>query len=199
MHPNPIFREQESNRLEKLIRETAFGMVFLTTPDGPRVAHVPLLPGEDGELLFHLARTNALTPHLDGARALVTVNGPDGYVSPRWYDNRDTVPTWDYVALELEGTVRTLSDAELEKLLHDVITTFEGRIEGEPWLASESSERVWSGLFRGITGFAMRIEEQRSTFKLSQKKSAPERARIAAWHEQAGNTALAQAMRDAPA
>ena len=50
----------------------------------------------------------------------------------------------------------------------------------QPWLASESSEKVWSGLFKGIVGFSLKIEERRSTFKLSQKKTAHERERIAA-------------------
>ncbi|MEP1420208.1 MAG: FMN-binding negative transcriptional regulator [Erythrobacter sp.] len=180
MHPNPAFRRSDQALHDKLIREVAFGTVFLTTPDGPRAAHVPVLAYGQDDLRFHLARRNALTPHLDGARALITVNGPDGYISPRWYDNRDTVPTWDYAALELEGTVERLSDDALETLLHDVITTFEGRIEGDPWLASESSEEVWSSLFKGIAGFSLKVEEQRPTFKLSQKKNDAERARIAA-------------------
>ncbi|MEO0419556.1 MAG: FMN-binding negative transcriptional regulator [Pseudomonadota bacterium] len=196
MHPNPAFREADSERLEAIISEVGFGMVFLTTPDGPRVAHVPVLSDGNGDIRFHLARSNALTPYLEGARALITVNGPDGYVSPRWYDNRDTVPTWDYAAIEMEGAVRTLSDDELERLLHDVIETFEARLDGEPWLASEASEKVWSGLFRGITGFSMRIEAWRPTLKLSQKKSAHERARIAAGVEAAGKPDLARWMRE---
>lgn len=196
MHPNPAFRESDHDRLEALIDEVGFGMVFLTTPKGPRVAHVPVLSDGTGDIRFHLARSNALTPHLDGARALITVNGPDGYVSPRWYENRDTVPTWDYAALEMEGTVRTLADEELEALLHEVITTFEGRIEGEPWLASESSEKVWSGLFKGITGFSMTVDEWRPTFKLSQKKSLAERERIAAGVAAAGKPDLARWMRE---
>lgn len=197
MHPNPAFRETDHDRLEALIGEVGFGMVFLTTPQGPRVAHVPVLSDGAGDIRFHLARNNALTPHLDGARALITVNGPDGYVSPRWYDNRDTVPTWDYAALEMEGTVRTLADDKLEQLLHDVIETFESRLEGKPWLASESSEKVWSGLFKGITGFAMTVDEWRPTFKLSQKKSAPERERIAAGVAAAGKPDLARWMQEA--
>ncbi len=197
MHPNPLFRSEDHDRFEKLIRETGFGMIFLTTPDGPRVAHVPLLSNGGGDIRFHLARSNVLTPHLDGARALITVNGPDGYISPRWYDNRDTVPTWDYAALEMEGRIRTLSDPELEQLLHDVITTFEDHIPGEKWFASECSERVWSGLFRGITGFGMTVDEWRPTFKLSQKKNEAERARIAAGVENGGNAALAKWIRDA--
>lgn len=196
MHPNPAFRSDDQNRLDAFVSKIAFGMVFLTTPDGPRVAHAPVLQNDDGEILFHLARSNALTPHLDGAQALLAVNGPDGYVSPRWYDNRDTVPTWDYAAVEMEGPVRRLSDAELEQLLHDVIETFEGRIEGEPWLASESSEKVWSGQFRGIAGFALKVEHWRPTFKLSQKKSAAERARIADGVEQYGKPELAELMRE---
>lgn len=196
MHPNPLFRSDDHARLDRLIRQSGFGMVFLTTADGPRVAHVPVLSDGAGEIRFHLAKSNALTRHLEGARALITVNGPDGYVSPRWYENRDTVPTWDYVALEMEGPVRTLADGDLEQLLHDVIDTFESRIEGERWLASESSPRVWSGLFRGITGFAMQVEEWRPTLKLSQKKTPVERERIAAGVEQQGNPALARWMRE---
>ena len=197
MHPNPLFRERDHARLEALVRDVGFGMVFLTTPKGPRVAHVPVLSDGAGDIRFHLAHSNSLTSHLDGARALITVNGPDGYVSPRWYDNRDTVPTWDYAAVEIEGKVRALSDQELERLLHDVIETFEARLDGEPWLASESSEKVWSGLFRGITGFSMSVEEWRPTFKLSQKKSAPERERIAAGLDASGKAELARWMREA--
>ncbi|MEP3420538.1 MAG: FMN-binding negative transcriptional regulator [Erythrobacter sp.] len=196
MHPNPAFRSEDRAMFKSMIADIGFGMVFLTTPDGPRVAHVPILLSGENEIRFHLARSNALTPHVNGATALITVNGPNGYVSPRWYDNRDTVPTWDYAALEMEGTIRNLADQELETLLHDVITTFESRIEGAPWQASESSDRVWSGLFRGIAGFAMRVEEWRPTFKLSQKKNAAERARIADGVEKAGNSELALWMRE---
>jgi transcriptional regulator len=199
MHPNPLFRGDDRARFHALIGQVGFGMVFLTTSEGPRVAHVPVLSDGKSEIRFHLAKTNALTPHLAGARALVTVNGPDGYVSPRWYDNRDTVPTWDYIALEMEGLVRMLADAELDTLLHDVIETFEARYDGEPWLASESSERIWSGLFRGIAGFSLQVEEWRPTFKLSQKKSTVERERIAEGLEMAGNPALARAITDAAA
>jgi transcriptional regulator len=199
MHPNPLFRSEDDALHSKLIGETSFGMVFLTTPDGPRVAHVPMLAYGKDDIRFHLARSNALTKHLDGARALITINGPDGYVSPRWYDNRDTVPTWDYAAMELEGTVSRLSDDDLETLLQDVITKFEGRIDGEPWLASESSDKVWSGLFKGIAGFSLKVKERRPTFKLSQKKSEGERARIAAGVETYGNAALATWMREVSA
>lgn len=199
MHPNPQFRSDDRQLFETLIDQIGFGMVFLTTPDGPRVAHTPLLSTgaeeSGGAVQFHLARGNALTRHLDGATALITINGPDAYVSPRWYANRDTVPTWDYVALELEGRVRRMADEGLEAFLHAAIAKHESRIEGEPWRAEESSEATWSKLFRGITGFEMEVQAWRPTLKLSQKKSDAERRTIAAGQEARGNGAIATLMR----
>jgi len=200
MHPNPLFRSDDRQLLETLIDRIGFGMVFLTTPDGPRVAHTPLLSTGDaqarGAVQFHLSRGNALTRHLDGATALVTVNGPDAYVSPRWYASRDTVPTWDYVALEMEGPVRRVGDDELEAFLHAAIAKHEARIEGEPWRAGESSEATWGKQFKAIVGFEMDVQAWRPTLKLSQKRSAAERETIAAGQEAQGNAALAELMRE---
>jgi transcriptional regulator len=200
MHPNPLYRTEDRAFCESLIDEIGFGMVFAATPDGPRVAHTPLLLAEDGPdepwaVQFHLARNNALARHLDGETALIVVNGPDGYVSPRWYDNRDTVPTWDYITLELEGRVRRMTDDALEAFLHAAILKHEGKLGGAPWLAAESSEKVWSGLFRGIVGFELEVLAMRPTLKLSQNKSADERARIAAGLEGAGQPTLADLVR----
>lgn len=198
MHPNPLYRTDDRALCESLIAEIGFGMVFTQTPDGPRVAHTPLLTTGDGAVQFHLARGNAMTRHLDGSTALIVVNGPDAYVSPRWYAGRDTVPTWDYVALELEGRVRRMADEGLEAFLHAAIAKHEERLEGEPWRAEESSARVWSGLFRGITGFEMEVLAWRPTLKLSQNKTAEDRARIAEGLDAAGHAALAHLVRELP-
>jgi transcriptional regulator len=195
MHPNPLFRTDDRALMESLIAEIGFGMVFAQTPEGPRVAHTPLISTGDGAVQFHLARGNALSRHLDGASAQIVINGPDAYVSPRWYDNRDTVPTWDYVALELEGRVRRMDDDGLEAFLHAAIEKHESRLGGEAWRAGESSASTWSGLFRGIAGFELEVLAWRPTLKLSQKKSPAERARIAEGLETAGHAALAHLVR----
>jgi transcriptional regulator len=195
MHPNPLFRSEDRALLERLIDEVGFGMVFLTTPDGPRVAHTPLLLAGTGAVRFHLSRGNTLTRWLDGATALVTVNGPDAYVSPRWYADRATVPTWDYVTLELEGQVRKMDDDSTDALLYALIEKHEGRLGGEQWRADETPPELWRQLLRGIVGFELEVLAWRPTLKLSQKKSPAEREAIAAGHEAAGYTALAHLMR----
>ena len=199
MHPNPLFRSEDRALFEALIEQVGFGMVFLTTPDGPRVAHTPLLStgarDSGGAVQFHLARGNALTRHLDGASALITVNGPDGYVSPRWYADRSTVPTWDYIALEMEGRVRQMEEEGLEALLHAFIVKHETRVGGAPWRAEEASEALWKAQLRGIVGFELDVLAWRPTIKLSQKRTPQERVTIAAGLEASGSPALAQLMR----
>lgn len=195
MHPNPLFRSEDRELLETLVAEIGFGMVFAATPDGPRVAHTPLLSTRDGAVQFHLSRGNALTRRLDGETALIVINGPDGYVSPRWYDDRATVPTWDYVSLELEGQVRRMDAEGTDALLYALIDKHEGRLGGDSWQADETPPDLWRKLLGGIVGFEMEVLAWRPTLKLSQKKSPAERATIAAGHEGAGALALAHLMR----
>ncbi len=196
MHPNAAFRHQDRDLLELLIEQIGFGMVFAQTPDGPRVAHVPLLTTGDGALQFHLARGNALTKHIDGATALIVINGPDGYVSPRWYADPEQVPTWNYVALELEGRVRRLDGNATLAQVTDLSDQHEARIaEGQPWTMDKLPPHKLRGLLAGIVGFELEVQGWRETLKLSQNKTAEERERVATGLEGEGSPAIAQLMR----
>jgi transcriptional regulator len=196
MHPNPAFRHDDRALLETLIEQIGFGMVFAQTPDGPRVAHVPLVSTGDGAVQFHLARGNGLTRHLAGTTALVVINGPDAYVSPRWYPEAGQVPTWNYVALELEGRVRTMGEEGTATLLAAIGRQHEARIEqGEPWTSDSVDPAYWAKLMRGITGFELEVQAWRPTLKLSQNKPADHRMAVADALEAQGSAALAQLMR----
>lgn len=196
MHPNALFRHDDRALLESLVDEVGFGMVFAQTPDGPRVAHTPLLSTGDGAVQFHLSRGNALTRHIDGATVLALVNGPDGYVSPRWYADPEQVPTWNYVSLELEGRVRRMDEAGLLGLLEALSSRHEARItEGTPWTMDKLPADKLGRLLTGIVGFELEIQAWRPTFKLSQNKDAAERARVADGLEAEGSPAIAQLMR----
>ena len=198
MHPNLAFRQAGRALLETMIEEIGFGMVFATTPDGPRVAHVPMLWTGDGAVQFHLARGNALTKHLDGMTALAVINGPDGYVSPRWYGDGGAgqVPTWNYVALELEGRVRRLDGDGLIGQIAALSERHETRVsEGQPWTMDKLPEARLRALLAGIVGFELEVLAWRETVKLSQNKNAEDRIRVANGLEAEGSPAIAQLMR----
>jgi len=196
MHPNSLFRHEDRTTLEALIDEIGFGTVFAQTPDGPRVAHVPLVSTGDGAVHFHLANGNALTRHIAGSIALAVVNGPDAYVSPRWYADKGQVPTWNYVALELEGPVRQMDDDGLHGLLEAIGERHEARIAaGTPWRPEDVPADLWSKLAKGISGFELEVRAWRPTFKLSQNKPPEERHRVAEALEANGSPGLAALMR----
>jgi len=195
MHPNSAFRHDDRALQAQLIDEVGFGMVFLTTPDGPRVAHTPLALQANGKIAFHLARGNALTRYLAGANALIVVNGPDGYVTPRWYADPAQVPTWNYVVLECEGTVAQLERDALTNLLAALSAQHEARIDGAPWTMDKMPSAALSRLLDAIVGFEMDVAAWRPTFKLSQNKSADDRGRVADGLESAGSPAIAALMR----
>jgi transcriptional regulator len=196
MHPNPAFRHDDRALLESLIDEVGFGMVFAATPDGPRVAHTPLLWTGDGALQFHLARGNALVRHLDGMTALAVVNGPDGYVSPRWYGDDQQVPTWNYIAVELEGRVRRMDQDGLLGCLQMLTLRQEARVaQGEAWTIDKLTDDTRRRLLSAIVGFELEVQAWRPTIKLSQNKPADERARLADALAAEGSPAIAQLMR----
>jgi transcriptional regulator len=196
MHPAPAFRHDDRALHEALIAEIGIGMVFATAPDGPRVAHTPLLSMGTGAVQFHLSRGNALTKHLHGMTALAVINGPDGYVSPRWYADPAQVPTWNYVALELEGPVRRLDQDGLLALLEALSAREEAKIvDGTPWTMDKMPDAKLRTMMAGIVGFEMDVLAWRPTFKLSQNKPAEERARVVAGLEAAGAPGIAQLMR----
>ncbi len=200
MHPTAHFRSADTALRDRIIAEHGFAAIFLTTPEGPRVAHTPVewtAEGIGGTLTFHLARSNSLAAHLDGARALAVIHGPDAYISARWYGAANQVPTWNYIAYELEGAVRRLDDSALPALLERLSAQHESRIgAGAPWTMDKLDERALGALLKGIVGFTMAVDTIRETVKLSQNKPSGERDRIIAGLAREGRTAMAQEMRE---
>ena len=197
MHPNRLFQSDDRALAETLLDSIGFGTVFAATAEGPRVAHTPLLAVGGGRVRFHLSRGNALTGALAGQHALCVVNGPDGYVSPRWYSDSRQVPTWNYVALELEGPITMLDRDGLHDLLDRLSARHESRIVGgAPWTMDKTPTDLLERMLGAIVGFEMRVHTTRLTNKLSQNKPAGERARVADGLAAQGATALATLMRE---
>lgn len=197
MHPNQAFRWEDRAGMRDLVAGVGFGSLFANTPDGPRVAHVPAVWDGEDRLILHLARGNALTRHLDGATALFSVIGPDGYVSPDWYGlDHNQVPTWNYLAVELEGTVEMLDEAGLTAQIDALVAAHEARLAPKPaWTRDKMDAKAFAAMLRAITGFALTIQTWRGTVKLGQNK--PEAARLAAAGGlvAAGRLAIAELMR----
>lgn len=195
MHPNAAFRMSAREDALAHVAGVGFAHLFAMTPDGPRVAHVPLLVTEMGTLRFHLSNGNALTAHLDGEPALASVGGPGSYISPNWYtEPAANVPTWNYQAVEIEGHVRRLAWEELFELLELASATFEPRVS-ETWTMDKMDPARRDAMMRGITGFEMTIDSVRTTDKASQNRGEADARGVVAALERLGDVAGAAAIR----
>lgn len=198
MHPNRKFHIQDRDAMAALVRELGFGILFAPTAEGLRAVHVPVLL-EGDRLRFHVSRGNLVHSALAaGGGALFVASGPHAYISPEWYGLEDRVPTWNYVAVELEGPVRPLASDELIRLVDELSAEQEARLAPKiPWTRDKMSPGRFEGLLKAIQGFEMRVVEWRGTAKIDQDKPDAVRGRIADALDQRGERAMAETMRKA--
>jgi transcriptional regulator len=197
MHPNPAFRWEDRDAMRQLVAEIGFGALFAGTPDGPRVAHVPVVWLDETTLGMHIARGNGIARHLDGATALFSMIGPDGYVSPDWYGlGSSEVPTWNYVAVELEGTMRRMERDELIAQIDRLSAAQEARLAPKaPWTRAKMDPKKFDAMLNAIIGFRLEVTAWRGTLKLGQNKPDTARQGAADGLEASGRRGIAHWMR----
>lgn len=192
------FQETDQQRMQALMRRHDFALLVATREDGtPEAAHLPFLVedgGAHGTLVAHMARANPLWKLFHpGKQVLVTFQGPHGYISPSWYAEAGSVPTWNYAAVHAYGVARIVVDAARSRAILDTLVhTYESGFE-KPWRTTDH-ETVVNKMLPGIVAFEIPIDRIEGKWKLSQNKSAADRAGAIAALERAGANDLARLM-----
>ena len=147
--------------------------------------------GGQGTLQCHLARGNPVWRRLQGgARVLVVFQGPDAYISPSLYATKAetgrVVPTWNYLAVHVEGRARVVDDAGwLTAHLHR-LTDQQERVMSAPWSVDDASEDFTDRLIAAIVGVEIMIESLTGKVKASQNQPEKNRQSVKAGLEAAG-------------
>ena len=160
-----------------LMRAHPFVVLIAVDNGMPSISHVPVRVLDDGKRLqFHLARANPQAGLLAGeVTATAVFHGPHAYVSPGWYA-APNVPTWNYAAVHVRGRVRALDDAATAAL----VAAFSRDYEGPAGLGEFEQSPAYAALLRGIASFELHVESCTAKFKLSQNRSAADRAGVMA-------------------
>ncbi len=203
MHTNPAFRATTAADNLALARSRGFGILSVNGPDGPLASHIPFHLAQDGSFAdLHLTRSNPIARAGLPLPALLAVSGPDAYVSPDWYGLDDQVPTWNYVAVHLRGTLSPLDPDVLKDHVDALSAVHETRLlPKKPWHSDKMAEGVMPRMMRMILPFRLTITSVEGTWKLNQNKADDARARAAARlaeHPDAGSQAIAALMRSGP-
>lgn len=161
------------------MRSNPFAILISNVDGSPYATHAPLLVDDAGEQIVvrgHIAKANPHWKSSSGQESLVIFHGPHAYISPSLYENRESVPTWNYGAIHVYGEVEWFSDhARLSETLHGLINAFESSYM-EQWASLRDEYR--NRMLNHIVGFEIKSRRVEAKFKISQNRTKVEQARV---------------------
>ncbi len=168
--------------------ENPFATLVVNTADGPSVEHLPMAwdgsSDREGRLLGHIARSNPLWREFESAPGLAVFSGHDAYVSPDWYSTKAVdprvVPTWNYAAVHVSGTLRFFHDAD--RIL-ELLTRLTDRFESgrpTPWQPADAPDEYLDRMVGAVVGVELEIERVVGKWKLSQNRPREDREGVMA-------------------
>ncbi len=176
------YRKDDIPALHDFIERYGFAGLF-THRDGETFStHLPFMIDRDrgprGTLISHMARAN---PHWrafqDAAPSLVVFSGPHAYISPAWYVDQVTVPTWNYALVHATGNALPIDDdAVLRAMVMRLVAKYENPL-GNPWDLRQAGA-VMEVELKGIVGFEIPIDRLEGKFKLNQNRSREDRESV---------------------
>lgn len=182
------FTHDDTGLAHAAIRAYPFASVVTIGANAePFVTHAPLAldlrgpAAEQAVLVGHFAAANPHSQLLTTAPQILAIfSGPNAYVSPAHYASKETVPTWNYVAVHAYGIVRIIhdeaaKDASQKRLIADHEPGYAAQ-----WRALDPTYQ--SKMLGGITVFEIEVTRLEAKFKLSQNRPADDRARVYAHH-----------------
>jgi transcriptional regulator len=173
-------REEDRATILAFMRANPFAILVSNIDGVPFATHLPLLIEDAGDHIVvqgHMAKANAHWKSMkEGEESLIIFHGPHAYISPSLYENRESVPTWNYAAVHVYGEPTLFTDEEsLRATLHRMIDTFESSYMAQ-W--SGLSEQYQSRMMKHIVGFNIKVKRLEGKFKLSQNRTKGEQARV---------------------
>lgn len=150
---------------------------------GVDATHLPVVvkdEGEHGVIEGHFAKANRHWEALAGCETLVIFSGPHSYVSPAFYTDPLSVPTWNYIAVHARGSLEVVEQDEAKNnLVLDLIGLHEPGFQ-DRW--QQMPEGFRRSMLHGIVGFRIPITRIEGKFKISQNRNDAERRSVRAAH-----------------
>ncbi len=171
MYTPPSFRVTDLPVLHAFMQANNFAAVV---SHDLVATHLPLIVdpqrGEFGTLVGHMARANHQWQSLeDGADVLVIFQGAHTYISPSWYENHPSVPTWNYTAVHAYGTPRLIHEPDaLYAMLERLVQQHEAGFP-QPWNMDLPQDYIDKQM-KAIVGVEITVTRLIGKFKLSQNR-----------------------------
>lgn len=196
MHQPLAFRLEDRAAQLELIHNFPLATMVHVVAGVARAEHVPLFHERDanalGRLQGHVARANPLWREVSG-KVLTVFQAASHYITPNWYPSKAehgaVVPTWNYAVVHATGTLRWREDpAWLRDLVDRQVARFEAAQQAasgeplahQPWRVSDAPADYIAKQLRAIVGLEIELTLIEGKAKLSQNRTAGDRAGVVA-------------------
>ena len=185
MYTPPFNAVDDEQEIRAMVAAARTAWLITVGPEGVPLATLLPVLWHGGTVIAHMAKANGHWRTIaDGAPALLVTGGPEAYISPSWYaakaEHGKVVPTWNYTAVHLTGTVRVHQDSEwLRGAVTELTETHEGARE-HPWHVTDAPEPYIDAQLNGIIGLEFTVTRVEGKAKLSQNRSAADQAGVIA-------------------
>jgi transcriptional regulator len=158
-----------------LVKDFPLGLLISQSPslsDLPEANYYPFFLHDEGGLKYlvgHIAKANPHWRSLDQKTVGIHFLGPNSYISPSWYTDPLNVPTWNYAAVYITGTVQLVEEAnQIEDILQKSVNHFEAL--NQSYWNYDLPEAFRSKLISAIVGIRIKIKSIEGKFKMSQNR-----------------------------
>ena len=191
MYSPPYNRVAERSELVDFMRRNSFAVLVTATGGAPQASHLPVIIAEGAAGIVihsHMAKNNPQWQEFFDDEVLVVFAGPHAYVSPRWYEEQERVPTWNYAAVHAYGKVQLTEDRKVKHAAQRALVA-----ELDPrWLPKFDALRAQyvANMLNGIVTFDIAVTRLETRWKLSQNRGRREQELIAAALEKSDDVSV---------
>ncbi|MGK3952741.1 FMN-binding negative transcriptional regulator [Microbacterium sp. I2] len=175
MRQNPSFAMTDVAEIRRLIARNPWVTLVSSTDNGLVASHYAVLLDDERDdltIVGHVGKPDDLVHGLGERELLVVVQGPHGYVSPGWYGDTPSVPTWNFVSAHLSGIPEILTPDENLRVLDKLVAHFENGMPQPRLLWERPNDPDFvTRLEKGTVGFRLTPTRVVGKRKLSQNKS----------------------------
>ena len=173
MYIHPVNSWENEPEIIDFIKKNAFATLVSQVEGKPWATHIPFVFAQNAEgnpiLSGHIAKANPQWRSIsDEEKVLVIFQGPHAYISSSWY-NHENVPTWNYLAVHVYGTIRVIEGEELMIHLKSLVDNYESGRPNRISIEAMTESYVQSQL-RALVGLEVKISEVMASVKLSQNR-----------------------------
>ena len=162
-------RKDDQDSIMEFIKQNGFGIIVSQWSGKLLATHIPLELQDETKLIGHISRANPQWKNFETGREVLAIfTGPNAYISSSWYDH-EHVPTWNYIAIHVYGTIRVIEGDELLDSLKKLVDKYEATSQHPVSVEKMSRDFVHQSL-KGIVGFEISINTVEASYKLSQNR-----------------------------